>query len=381
MGPTGRPARMCSSFHVLKSVCALALLGKSLGAADSLPTADASPSVNPPMNSGASTAVAPGAFDTTIFRTLFMELAEEGRHGRQLPAQTNTCRQQDGCRCACPNCNKICLIRCPGPDCPDYCALLGNSGLDCDNCCPDFGQNHRCADECSDTGFCPGEEANKCESKVGCFHESTEFVLADGVKSVSQLEIGDEIRVWNPADNAASYSPVIAWWIRPLPGSAAECERLFAAERFIRVHYRSVSGLQESSFTVTTDHNLEITCRAGETRRSDTDGPPPAQNHCLVVASSVVVGDRLAIWDDASRELHASEVFAIETIIGGSLYTPLTQLGMNFLLNGGALVPMDGKAAGFDELPDSTIPRMLYIWQGSVCKCTQPCASLCLSLL
>ena len=63
--------RMCSSFHVLKMVCALVFLGKS--------TADASPLINPPTSSVGSTPVVPGAFDTP-----FMEFVEEARHGRQL---------------------------------------------------------------------------------------------------------------------------------------------------------------------------------------------------------------------------------------------------------------------------------------------------------
>ena len=72
---------MCSSFHMLKIVCALAFLGKSmLGSAVSLPTtAGGSPSVNPPTSSVGFTPVVPGAFDTP-----FMEFVEEGRHGRQL---------------------------------------------------------------------------------------------------------------------------------------------------------------------------------------------------------------------------------------------------------------------------------------------------------
>jgi hypothetical protein len=85
-----------------------------------------------------------------------------------------------------------------------------------------------------------------------------------------------------------------------------------------------------------------------------------------VEASSVVVGDRLAIWDENSSSFHASNVAAIEIITGGSMYTPLTQLGMNFLLNGGALVPMDGKAAVLPgSLPNSTIPRAYVVGMAS----------------
>jgi len=48
------------------------------------------------------------------------------------------------------------------------------------------------------------------------------------------------------------------------------------------------------------------------------------------------------------------------------MYTPLTQLGMNFLLNGGALVPMDGKAAVLPgSLPNSTIPRAYVVHMAS----------------
>ena len=204
----------------------------------------------------------------------------------------------------------------------------------------------------------------------GCFHESTEFVTSTaGVKTVSQLQIGDEIRVWNPAANEASFSPVIAWWIRPSTDESCDKARAagqsfgHAASLFVRVNY-TASGLPES-FTVTHDHNLEIACRSGQIR-SDADGPPPAPNHCLVKASSVVVGDRLAIWDELSSSLQASNVSAIEKVTGGSVYTPLTQLGMNFLLNGGALVPMDGKAAVLPgSLPNSTIPRAYVVGMAS----------------
>ena len=154
---------------------------------------------------------------------------------------------------------------------------------------------------------------------------------------------------------------MIAWWIRSSTTSSCDEER--AANRFIRVNY-TASGLPES-FTVTDDHNVEIACRSGQIR-SDTEGPPPAPNHCLVEASSVVVGDRLAIWDEFSSSFHASSVSAVEIITGGSAYTPLTQLGMNFLLNGGALVPMDGKAAVLPgSLPNGTIPRAYVVYMAS----------------
>jgi len=65
---------------MLKIVCALAFLGKSMGSAVSLPTtADGSPSVNPPTSSVGFTPDVQGVFDTS-----FMEFVEEGRHGRQL---------------------------------------------------------------------------------------------------------------------------------------------------------------------------------------------------------------------------------------------------------------------------------------------------------
>ena len=194
-----------------------------------------------------------------------------------------------------------------------------------------------------------------------CFHESTEFVSTAGVKRASQLQIGDNVRVWNPAAKAPSFSPVIAWWIRP--STDVSCDEERAASQFIRVSY-SASGSPQS-FTVTHDHNLEIACRSGQVR-SDTEGPPPTPNHCLVEASSVVVGDRLAIWDESSNSTHSSNVSSIEIFTGGSAYTPLTQLGMNFLLNGGALVPMDGKAAVLPgSLPNSTIPRAYVVGMAS----------------
>jgi len=175
-----------------------------------------------------------------------------------------------------------------------------------------------------------------------------------GVKTVSQLQIGDEIKVWNPAANAPSFSPVIAWWIRSSTNASCDGER--AAIQFIRINYTTASG-SPASFTVTHDHNLEIACRSGHSR-SDTDGPPLEPNHCLLEASSVVVGDRLSIWDELFSSVHASNISAIETITGGSMYTPLTRLGMNFVMNGGALVPIDGKAAVLPgSLPNSTIPR------------------------
>ena len=44
------------------------------------------------------------------------------------------------------------------------------------------------------------------------------------------------------------------------------------------------------------------------------------------------------------------------------MYTPLTQMGMNFLMNGGALVPMDGKAGVLPgSLPDGAIPRAYVV--------------------
>ena len=48
------------------------------------------------------------------------------------------------------------------------------------------------------------------------------------------------------------------------------------------------------------------------------------------------------------------------------MYTPLTQMGMNFLLNGGALVPMDGKAAVLPgSLPNGIIPRAYVVYMAS----------------
>ena len=44
------------------------------------------------------------------------------------------------------------------------------------------------------------------------------------------------------------------------------------------------------------------------------------------------------------------------------MYTPLTQMGMNFLMNGGALVPMDGKAGVLPgSLPDGAISRAYVV--------------------
>jgi len=195
-----------------------------------------------------------------------------------------------------------------------------------------------------------------CEEDKGCFHASTEFVTPAGVKTAAQLVVGDEIRVWNPATNTASFSPMIAWWIRP--SDDAQCDSSDSQTQFVRVNYTTVSGLS-AAFTVTRYHNVEIACRPGEIRNA-TDGEPLRPDHCLVDASSVVIGDRLAIWDEMSSSVHAANVSTVEAFTGGSMYTPLTELGMNFVLSGGVLIPMDGKAytlPGSLSTRSNTIPR------------------------
>ena len=188
---------------------------------------------------------------------------------------------------------------------------------------------------------------NAVKAKNECFHEETIFHERDrGAVAVANLNIGDHILVWNDASSQTVYSQIAAWWIQPSNNQANNAACPQSMEWYIRVHFSGSS--MTGSITLTPTHHVEMRCRS-EQFRHPRDGPSViSPSLCSVKADQVQVGDQLPFSSVATSGSSSSTelvlVTAVERFSGGGSYTPLTRMGMHFVVGGGVIVPLDGTA-------------------------------------